>query len=740
MPTENSNPGRSFRWQLALALAALVLSLLPRMVNATRVETARQAGNSCASWHTIAAGETLSGIAQRYGVSQSALADVNNITNANQIFIGLQLCIPGGGVTVAQAAAPSPTATAVPTPPASSTPSGTTAAWTGKYYAGKDLSGTPLLTRQDTAIDFDWTTGSPHTSVSNDSFSASWSATSGFKRGTYRFSVKADDGVRIYVDGILALQDWNVHPATTTYSDVELTEGSHTVRVEYFEDTGNASITVWWEKLAVTAPTCTTATDTSLAPFWSHAELGCPTGAATTVWSAWQPFERGQMIWRLGGTIYSYANDGDWTQYTDSWDGSDLNNTRGTPPSGLQAPLRGFGHLWETIDAIFSDLGWATGDEWGFCARIQDFEKGTLIFGDTAQTCYQDKLNNVAKTVFSSSALQALSGGSWKTVCRRQTHGRLQPVWDFPTLGCPENAGNTLWTAWQPFDSGHMIWRQDRDAILVFESTGVWAEHSDDWDSQDLTGNRGTAGEGQFYPVRGFGYLWENNEDVFTDLGWGTAAEIGVCSLVQKFSKGTLYIGDSVDSCFTNTVNAVAGTPFETNPLLALSNGRWQRLCRTDLLEGLEELWSQSELGCPISTGGTIWASWQPFQTGHMIWHQGDDAIFTFVNGSSWARHADEWDDQEYTSLRGSPPQGFEAPVRGFGYLWENDDDVYGDLGWGTASERGFCAKYQQYEHGFLLKSDPVDSCLDGHDNEAKKVDFALQSIKALNDGSWTLK
>ncbi|MED4038090.1 LysM domain-containing protein [Niallia taxi] len=44
--------------------------------------------------YTIAAGDTLSAISQRYGVSVSAIADANNIQNVNQIYAGQRLIIP----------------------------------------------------------------------------------------------------------------------------------------------------------------------------------------------------------------------------------------------------------------------------------------------------------------------------------------------------------------------------------------------------------------------------------------------------------------------------------------------------------------------------------------------------------------------------------------------------------------------------------------------------------------------
>ena len=44
--------------------------------------------------HTVAAGESLSTIAQQYGVSTAALMDFNDITDPNKILVGQVLLIP----------------------------------------------------------------------------------------------------------------------------------------------------------------------------------------------------------------------------------------------------------------------------------------------------------------------------------------------------------------------------------------------------------------------------------------------------------------------------------------------------------------------------------------------------------------------------------------------------------------------------------------------------------------------
>ncbi|MBN1696917.1 MAG: LysM peptidoglycan-binding domain-containing protein [Spirochaetales bacterium] len=47
-------------------------------------------------WHTITWGETFLGIASRYNINPEILAQTNNITNWNRIYVGRKLWIPRG--------------------------------------------------------------------------------------------------------------------------------------------------------------------------------------------------------------------------------------------------------------------------------------------------------------------------------------------------------------------------------------------------------------------------------------------------------------------------------------------------------------------------------------------------------------------------------------------------------------------------------------------------------------------
>ena len=53
-------------------------------------------GPTCAFYHTVQHGQTLSHIAVYYGVNVHTLAQINAIYNWNHVYAGQKLCVPGG--------------------------------------------------------------------------------------------------------------------------------------------------------------------------------------------------------------------------------------------------------------------------------------------------------------------------------------------------------------------------------------------------------------------------------------------------------------------------------------------------------------------------------------------------------------------------------------------------------------------------------------------------------------------
>jgi hypothetical protein len=89
-----------------------------------------------------------------------------------------------------------------------------------------------------------WNCGfnSPAPGVNADFWSARWTTNSYAEGGTYRISVKSDDGVRIFIDGVPVLNEWRVQAVRGFFVDVVIPRGWHSWTIEYFEDTGVAEM------------------------------------------------------------------------------------------------------------------------------------------------------------------------------------------------------------------------------------------------------------------------------------------------------------------------------------------------------------------------------------------------------------------------------------------------------------------------------------------------------------------
>lgn len=120
-------------------------------------------------------------------------------------------------------------------------------AFNGVYFDSLNFTGTQN-SRLDNKINFDWAAGSPLSGMGVDTFSIRWTGTFNFATDKYRFNATTDDGVRIYLDGVKILDGWKDQTATTYNVLKDVSSGSHTVVVEYYENVNNASIKVNWVK------------------------------------------------------------------------------------------------------------------------------------------------------------------------------------------------------------------------------------------------------------------------------------------------------------------------------------------------------------------------------------------------------------------------------------------------------------------------------------------------------------
>ena len=117
----------------------------------------------------------------------------------------------------------------------------------GEYFDDMALKSLKL-SRVDRAVDFSWGTGSPDAALPVDSFSARWTGmVTAAQSETYTFFTKSDDGVRLWVNNTLVIDNWTNHSVMENRATVALVAGAATpLRLEYYENKGLATMQLSW--------------------------------------------------------------------------------------------------------------------------------------------------------------------------------------------------------------------------------------------------------------------------------------------------------------------------------------------------------------------------------------------------------------------------------------------------------------------------------------------------------------
>ena len=121
------------------------------------------------------------------------------------------------------------------------------------YYNNINFTGNKI-SKVESSINHNWGTGSPNSRINPDTFSARYVGDFEFEEGTYEFTATADDGVRITVDNNIIIDAYYDQPPTTYTASTNLSAGSHSIKVEFYERSGGAVLIVGWEKVAGPTP------------------------------------------------------------------------------------------------------------------------------------------------------------------------------------------------------------------------------------------------------------------------------------------------------------------------------------------------------------------------------------------------------------------------------------------------------------------------------------------------------
>lgn len=166
---------------------------------------------------------------------------------------------PSASPTPTPAPTSTPTPTPTPTPSPTPTPTPTPApqvgdGLSGYYFNNKTLSNLPAISRVDPTINFDWGLNSPGNGISTNYFSAMWR---GFvkpdKSERYTFYTKVDDGIRLWVNNQLIINNWTNWTRAREFSgSIDLLAGQKVeIRIEYFENKNKALMQLSWSSASL---------------------------------------------------------------------------------------------------------------------------------------------------------------------------------------------------------------------------------------------------------------------------------------------------------------------------------------------------------------------------------------------------------------------------------------------------------------------------------------------------------
>ncbi len=95
--------------------------------------------------------------------------------------------------------------------------------------------------------------------------------------------------------------------------------------------------------------------------------------------------------------------------------------------------------------------------------------------------------------------------------------------------------------AYQKFEHGTMVWRQDTSQVYVFLDDGTWQSFADTFKEGERESDPAFAPPaGKLQPIRGFGKVWRDHDALREKLGWATAKETAQPAELHAFARGAI--------------------------------------------------------------------------------------------------------------------------------------------------------------------------------------------------------
>lgn len=119
----------------------------------------------------------------------------------------------------------------------------------GSYYKGINFDKL-AFSRVDSAVNFSWSDKSPNPSLPFSGYSVRWvGKILAPATGTYRIFATVDDGLRIWIDGKLILDSWQLNDSRHLVSNITLTINRYyDLRIDYYNEILGGEIRLFWQR------------------------------------------------------------------------------------------------------------------------------------------------------------------------------------------------------------------------------------------------------------------------------------------------------------------------------------------------------------------------------------------------------------------------------------------------------------------------------------------------------------
>jgi len=129
--------------------------------------------------------------------------------------------------------------------------------WNNRSFVGSTREQRYEPARADGGFDRSFGSGAASRCTGSDDFALRFSRRAYFaSSGDYLFTTESDDGVRLWVDGVLRIDAWRDMAPTRISATVRLSAGWHDLRLDYYENTGGASVSLGWTTGTPPPPSC----------------------------------------------------------------------------------------------------------------------------------------------------------------------------------------------------------------------------------------------------------------------------------------------------------------------------------------------------------------------------------------------------------------------------------------------------------------------------------------------------